>query len=391
MKDLNNICLEVEHDWKGDYLSVAPEIVQTSSFQFKNFQHYVDVNTGKDTTFTYTRDGNPTLEILENKIAQLEHGKKAMSFASGMGAISAVILSLIEQSQHVLIVNTVYGSSVKLIQQLKKFGVVSTKIDVIQTQEIFKYVQDNTKMIYFESPSSQKFELLDLEMISKFARERNIYTVIDNTWSTPLLQNPLDHGIDVVVHSCSKYIGGHSDIVGGIVITSEQLIDKIENFGRVLIGATMSPMNAWLAIRGLRTLPVRLKAQEESVKQVIEFLKKDQRIEKIYHPICGDKTQKELAAKYLKGNGSLFGFVLKDANPQIIETFIDSLNIFTLAYSWGGFESLAMPVFKGNNIEELKQRHLHLGHIRMYVGLEEPELLIHDIQNALDKAYQSKL
>lgn len=226
MKDLNNVCLEIEHDWKGDYQSIAPEIVQTSSFQFKNFQHYVDVNTGKDSTYTYTRDGNPTLKILEDKIAKLEHGQKALSFASGMGAISATILSLIEQSQHVLIVNTVYGSSVKLIQQLSKFGVESTKIDVHQTEEIFKYVKYNTKMIYFESPSSQKFELLDLELIAKFAKEKNIYTVIDNTWSTPLFQNPLVHGIDVVVHSCSKYIGGHSDIVGGIVISNEEIIKK---------------------------------------------------------------------------------------------------------------------------------------------------------------------
>lgn len=391
MKDLNNVCLEIEHDWKGDYLSVAPEIVQTSSFQFKNFQHYVDVNTGKDSTYTYTRDGNPTLKILEDKIAQLEHGQKALSFASGMGAISATILSLIEQSQHVLIVNTVYGSSVKLIQQLSKFGVESTKIDVHQTEEIIKYVKENTKMIYFESPSSQKFELLDLELIAKFAKERNIYTVIDNTWSTPLLQNPLVHGIDVVIHSCSKYIGGHSDIVGGIVISNEEIMKKIDSFGRVLLGATMSPMNAWLAIRGLRTLPVRLKEQDETVRQVITFLKNDQRIEKIYHPLAGNEVQKDLADKYLKGNGSLFGFVLREATPQIIETFIDSLNIFTLAYSWGGFESLAMPVFKGNNMDELKQRQLHLGHIRMYIGLEDAELLIQDIQNALDKAYKDIL
>ncbi len=211
------------------------------------------------------------MKILEDKIAQLEHGQKALSFASGMGAISATILSLIEQSQHVLIVNTVYGSSVKLIQQLSKFGVESTKIDVHQTEEIFKYVKDNTKMIYFESPSSQKFELLDLELIAKFAKERNIYTVIDNTWSMPLLQNPLVHGIDVVVHSCSKYIGGHSDIVGGIVISNEEIMKKIDSFGRVLLGATMSPMNAWLAIRGLRTLPVRLKAQDETVVLCQDF------------------------------------------------------------------------------------------------------------------------
>ena len=144
-------------------------------------------------------------------------------FASGMGAISASILTLAKAGDHIIIVNTVYGSSVKLIKQ---FGIESTKIDVSDTLEIFDYVKNNTSIIYFESPSSQKFEMLDLELISKFSKDKGIFTIIDNTWSTPLLQNPLVHGIDVVIHSCSKYIGGHSDIVGGVVISSKKIIDE---------------------------------------------------------------------------------------------------------------------------------------------------------------------
>lgn len=287
-----------------------------------------------------------------------------------------------------IVVNTVYGSSVKFIQSLKKFGVESTKIDVHETSEIWQYVKDNTKMLYFEKPSSQKFEMLDLEEIANYCKERNIYTVIDNTWATPLLQNPLKHGIDIVIHSCSKYIGGHSDVIGGIVISREDIIQRIKSYGQVLVGATMSPMNAWLVIRGLRTLPVRLHAQEESIKKVIEFMEKDERIEKVYHPLAADEKQKALAKHYLKGYGSLFGFVLKDANAKNIQTFIDTLQHFTLAYSWGGFESLIMPAFKGDNEEELRQRGLAFGHMRMYIGLEEVNLLIEDIQNALEQAYQ---
>lgn len=386
MEELNNICLSLEHDQK-EYRSISPEIVQTSSFQFKNFQHYVDVNANNEKSYTYTRGDNPTLEVLETKLASLEKGECARVYASGMGAISATIMSLVNHGDHVLIVNTVYGSSVKFIQSLSRFLIESTRIDVNSTQEIFDHVQENTKMIYFESPSSQKFEMLDLEMISCFARERNILTVIDNTWATPLFQNPIVHGIDIVIHSCSKYIGGHSDLVGGVVITNKDLMKKIDDFGQILLGATMSPVNAWLAIRGLRTLPVRMKAQEQSVKQVIKLLENDPRILKVYHPLS--HTAIELREKYLKGYGSLLGFVLKDANPVIIEKFIDSLQYFTLAYSWGGFESLVMPVYKGNNEEELKQRGLYLGHIRMYVGLEEVELLLEDIKNALDIAYDT--
>lgn len=384
MKENENICLEID-DNSFEYYPIAPEIVQTSNFKFKNFQHYVDVNANSEFAYTYTRGDNPTIKILEDKLARLEGGQQARAFASGMGAISGTVLSLIKQNDHIIIVNTVYGSSVKLIQQLSKFGVESTKIDVNETKEIFDYIQENTKMIYFESPSSQKFAMLDLELIARVAKEKEIYTVIDNTWATPLLQNPLNHGIDVVIHSCSKYIGGHSDIVGGVVITNESLMQKIDDFATILLGATMSPINAWLAIRGLRTLPVRLKSQNETIIKMLDMLKTHPKIEKLYHPYINDR---DLASRYLNGYGSLFGVVLKEATPVIIEKFVDSLKHFTLAYSWGGFESLIMPVYKGNNLEELKQRGLAVGQLRVYLGLEDSQLLIDDFVSALNIAYQ---
>lgn len=390
MKDLGNICLSIEHCLSDDYLPVSPQIVQTSSFQFKNYQHYIDVNTQHLAAYTYTRGENPTLATFERKIAQLEHGDQAICFASGMGAISATLLSLIHKDEHILIVNMIYGSAQKMICELEKFGIQHTVITTTKTINVEAYIKSNTKLIYFESPSSQRFEMLDLQFISHIAKKHHIYTVIDNTWATPLLQNPLLHGIDVVIHSCSKYIGGHSDIVGGVVISNQAIIEKIRHFGVTYLGATMSPINAWLAIRGLRTLPVRMKFLDTSIRQVIQFLQSDHRIEKIFHPLCGDETQQALANQYLSGMGSLFSFVLKDANPEIIQKFVDTLQYFTLAYSWGGFESLVLPAFKGNNIEELRQRHLSIGHIRMYIGLEEPELLIQDISNALDHAYQQE-
>ena len=383
-----NICCEVEKGMEKMYHPMVPELVQTSSFYFPTYEEFMAASIDEKNNYVYTRGTNPTTEILEKKIARLERGEKCKVFASGMGAISASILTLAKAGDLIIIVNTVYGSSVKLIKQLSKFGIESTKIDVSDTLEIFDYVKNNTSIIYFESPSSQKFEMLDLELISKFSKDKGIFTIIDNTWSTPLLQNPLVHGIDVVIHSCSKYIGGHSDIVGGVVISSKKIIDEIVEFGQVLLGATMSPMNAWLALRGLRTLPVRLKSQQETLQQVINFLQEDPRIERIYHPLCNGEQQSELAHKYLKGYGSLLGVVLKDANPEIIKRFIDSLEHFTLAYSWGGFESLVMSVYKGNNINEIKERGLSLGQLRMYIGLEDSELLISDLKNALNQAYQ---
>lgn len=334
--------------------------------------------------YTYTRGDNPTIALLEEKIAKLEGASKAKAFASGMGAISSTIITLLEKGDHIIVVNTVYGSSVKLIQSLKKFGVTSSIIHVNKTQDIFSYVNDLTKMIYFESPSSQKFEMLDLQQIADFCRPRGIYTVIDNTWATPLFQNPLKHGIDVVIHSCSKFIGGHSDIVGGIVVSNPKIIKVIDDYGALYFGATMSPMNAWLVIRGLRTLPVRMKTHQDTVIKVLDELSKDERIEKLYHPYL---QQQDLAKRYLDGYSSVFGMALKNATPQMIETFVNHLQYFTLAYSWGGFESLILPAFKGNNSDELKARGLSLGHFRIYLGLEDVHLLLNDLKAALDAAY----
>lgn len=384
MKDTKNICTSLVHHDSKKSIPVSPVIVQTSSFCFENYQHYLDVNCGKEEMFSYTRGDNPTIAMLEDKLALLEGGEKAKAFASGMGAISSAILTLLQQGDHVVIVNTVYGSTVRFIQQLDKFGVESTKIDVQETSEIFNYVKDNTKMIYFESPSSQKFEMLDLKEIADYAKDRHIYTLIDNTWATPLHQNPLHHGIDVVIHSCSKYIGGHSDLVGGVVVASADIIKRIDDFGALFLGATMSPNNAWLAIRGLRTLPVRMKSQQETTLKILDELQKDPRIKKLYHPYI---QQKELAKTYLDGYSSLFGMVLNDATPEVLEKFVNHLQVFTLAYSWGGFESLVLPVYKGNNLEELKQRGLDVGHFRIYLGLEDADSLLQDLKDALDYAY----
>lgn len=385
MKDIYNICTSLHHELKKESFPVSPEIVQTSSFCFKNYQHYLDVNAGKTEMYTYTRGDNPTIALLEEKIAQLEGGQKAKAFASGMGAISGTIMTLLEKGDHVIVVNTVYSSSVKLIASLEKFGITNSIIHVKDTKEIFEYVHEHTKMIYFESPSSQKFEMLDLKEIAYFCKSKHIYTVIDNTWATPLFQNPLKYGIDIVIHSCSKFIGGHSDIVGGIVVANEDIIQQIDDYGALFFGATMTPANAWLAIRGLRTLPVRMKTHQETAIKVLDVLANDPRIEKIYHPYI---QQKELAHQYLDGYSSVFGMVLKDATAEIIEKFVDHLQIFTLAYSWGGFESLILPAFKGHNAKEMAERGLKLGHFRIYLGLEDVDLLLNDLEAALDYAYE---
>ncbi|MGC6770353.1 trans-sulfuration enzyme family protein [Enterococcus sp. LJL51] len=382
-----NICCEVEKTTGKAYHAMTPEIVQTSSFFFPTYEEFMAASVDEKNNYVYTRGTNPTTEILEKKIAQLEGGEKCKVFSSGMGAISATLFTLLAQGDHVLMVNTIYGESLSFMQDMGKFGVELTKIDVATTAEVEEHIQENTKLIYFESPSSQKFELLDMEKITELAKKQGAYTVIDNTWASPLFQHPLDYGVDVVIHSCSKYIGGHSDIVAGAVVGSEQLVDEIFEKGHQALGAVNSPFNSWLAIRGLRTLAVRMAHQTKAIKTVLDCLSKDHRISKIYHPYLAEGEQKQLADKYLKGYGSLFAIDLQDTDFDHLKTFVNALKVVTIGVSWGGFESLALPVFKGSNLEAVKKRGLSPSHIRMYVGLEAPMSIVEDIRQALDQAY----
>lgn len=384
---VENICCEVEKESVQKYHTMAPEIVQTSSFHFPTVEEFIACADDEKNNYVYTRGTNPTTEILEQKLARLEGGEKCKVFSSGMGAIAATMFTLLEQGDHLVMVNTIYGEALTLVKYMEKFGIELTKIDVSSTTEIAGAIKENTKMIYFESPSSQKFELLDLEKIAAMAKKKQIYTVIDSTWASPLFQHPLFHGIDLVIHSCSKYIGGHSDIVAGAVIGNEVLVDNIFEKGHQSLGATNSPFNSWLAIRGLRTLAVRMQHQNQAIRQVLDSLLEDSRIAKIFHPYCGSAAQKDLADQYLTGYGSLFAIDLADEDFGKLKKFLNALEVVTIGVSWGGFESLALPAFKGNNLAALEKRGLSPAHVRLYVGLEEPMSIIEDIQQALDVAY----
>lgn len=382
-----DICTEVFKPISKSYTPMSPEIVQTSSFYYETYEEFMALSVDEKNNYVYTRGSNPTTKILEEMLVKLESGEKCKVFSSGMGAISAAILTLVSQGDHILMLNTVYGETLSFAQYLQKFGIEVTNVYISSADEMKDYLQDNTKLVYFESPSTQRFELLDLAEVAKISKSIGAYTMIDATWASPIFQQPLKYGIDVVMHSLSKYIGGHSDIVGGAIIGREEIVDKIFECGHQYLGAVNSPINSWLAIRGLRTLPVRMNQLDNSIRQVLDALKDDPRIRKIYHPYVGNDYQKELADKYLSGYGSLFSMELADEDFEKVKRFVNALNYFSIGVSWGGFESLVLPSFKGNNIEKLNYRGLKKSHIRMYVGLENSETLIEDLKQALDKVY----
>lgn len=372
---------------KDSFIPMSPEIVQTTSFYYDNYEDFLKITSDEKNSFVYTRGSNPTTKELEKMLAQLEGGEKAKVFGSGMGAISSTLFTLLEQGDHVLMLNTIYGTALSLGKYIDKFGVEIENINIEKPEEILEYIRPNTRAIYFESPSSQRFELLDLEKIAEIAQEHNAYTIMDATWASPIFQKPLAHSIDVVIHSLSKYVGGHSDLVGGVVIGSEEIVDDIFEHGHQLLGSTISPMNSWLAIRGLRTLPVRMKHHDYSVRKFLDAIKDDERIHQIFHPYVADDYQQELAEKYLTGYGSLFSLEFVDEDFDKLKKFVNRLEYFAIGVSWGGFESLVLPSYKGNNIEKLNYRGFKKSHIRLYIGLEAPDTLINDFKTALDEVY----
>lgn len=370
------------------FTPMSPEIVQTSSFYYETYEEYLEASADEKNHFLYTRGSNPTTVELEKMLARLENGEKARVFGSGMGAISATLLTLLKKGDHVLMLNTVYGAALKFGQSLDKFGVELTNVNVEKAEDISQHIQPNTRIIYFESPSSQRFEMLDLEVIAKIAKENNTYSVIDATWASPIFQNPLNHSIDLVIHSLSKYVGGHSDLLGGVVIGSEDLVDEIYAHGHQFVGSVISPMNSWLAIRGLRTLPIRMAYHSQSVTNFLDAIKDDKRISRIYHPYVGDENQKKIAEKYLTGYSSLLSLEFVDEDFDKLKKFVNLLNYFSVGVSWGGFESLVLPSYSGKNSEKLKYRGLKKSHMRLFVGLEDTDTLIKDFKHAMDEVYK---
>ena len=381
----STICEHFFEDNSNYYGAVTPPIIQTSLFTFKTFEDFINASTNERNNYLYTRGVNPTTEILEKKIAELEKGERAKVFSSGMGAISATLFSLLKSGDHILLINNVYGPATGYSKLLSKFGVESSNIFVNDAKEIENYVKPNTKIIYYESPSTQMMEMLDIEEIVRIAKKYNVLTMTDNTWSTPFYHKPLTYGVDISIHSCTKYIGGHSDVLAGVVISSNEIIDKIFEHGHQFQGAVIGPYESWLLIRGLRSLPARLEYQKVTTKKIVEFLKSSPKVKKINHPLCYEGNQKKLADKYLSGYTSLLSFELNTNCFEDICKVVNACKIFQIGVSWGGYESLILPQYNGKNDEYLKAFNIPKGLIRLYIGLEDADDLIKDLSDALSK------
>ena len=372
------ICLT---DHKHPLSAVNPPIFQSSIFSFNTIEDYIDYKDKLNQAYCYTRGNNPTCKILEQKLAALDQAEQCRVFSSGMGAISATLFSILKNGDHVLVLNTIYGPTLDYLKFMERYGISFDVVTVEEISQLEQLVKVNTKVIYTESPATMTFETIDLSKLAQFAKAREIITVIDNTCLTPLLQKPLTLGIDIAVYSLSKYTGGHSDVIAGAVVTSQQLMTNIDKYGYKLSGSVLSPNDAFLLLRGLRTLPLRLEALAQTTTQVIDYLSEQPQIKTNYHPLSYPEKQKDIYQKQTSGYAGLFSIQLVSNKTKHVRDFINSLKTFNIAVSWGGFENLVMV----KDINELRKVTSDNVIIRFSLGLLDAKTIIQDLKQALNQ------
>lgn len=383
--DLSYILNELGEDRQQYFNAVSPPIVQTSNFVFDTFEELRGAFEDEDSAFLYSRGKNPTTEILRKKLAALDEAEDALVFNSGASAIFCAVLANVKSGDHIVSVDKPYSWAWRMFDNiLPRFGVTTTYIDGTKIENFENAIRPETTVIYLESPNSMTFQLQDLAAVAKLAKSRNIVTIVDNSYSSPLHQKPHLLGIDLSLQSATKYLGGHSDTVAGVLTGSKGMIKKIFNEQLLNNGSGISPFNAWLILRGLRTLPMRLERITNTTNKMISFLKSHPKIERVIFPFDDDFPQLELAKHQMTGACGLVTIVLKAENHADIERFTYSLKHFLVAVSWGGHESLILPQAAGIGPEAFDKNIEQHRMARLYIGLEEPDYLIRDFTQALE-------
>ncbi len=384
--DISYILNELGEERENYFNAIAPPIIQTSNFKFDTVDAFRKALSDEYQGNLYSRGFNPTIDILRKKLAALDGAEDALVFGSGIAAVTIPVLALLQSGDEVICVENPYSWTIKLFNDfLPKFGIKTIFVDGSHTEAIEQAITSKTKLIYLESPNTFSFDVQDLEAIAKIAKQHGVYTMIDNSYCTPLYQQPISYGIDLVAQSATKYLSGHSDVVAGVVTGKRSLIKQIFEKEYMNIGASMSPQNAWLILRGLRTLPIRLEQSSSTAEKIIHFLNSHPKIDQVIYPFNPDNVTVKLAKKQMKKCGGLFSFTLKESSLDKIEAFCNELKHFSMAVSWGGYESLIIPACAGiskADFDPENKRHIL---IRVYIGLEEPEYLIKDLEFGLNK------
>ncbi len=366
--------------------SVAPPIFQTATFRAASVEDFARRADEPRHPEFYTRYGNPTVQQAESVLAAVEGAEAALLMASGMGAVSTVVLSIVGQGDHVVAQANHYGATVNLLQKmLPRFGVEVTQVDQRDTAGFERAVRPNTKLVLLESPSNPTIGLTDLRAVASMARSRGVTTLVDSTFATPINQRPLDLGIDLVFHSATKYFSGHSDLIAGVVMGSKDWITRIWET-QIVLGTVLGPFNAWLVLRGLRTLSLRVRRHNENAMALAEFLENHPAVRRVHYPGLKSNPQHELARKQMMGFGGMLSFEPK-GGAQAADRFLERIRVASHATSLGSVETLAVNAASNflhyMGLEEAARLGITPGLVRVSVGLEGKEDLIADFDQAL--------
>lgn len=384
---LNSILFEEGEDHKRYFNAVAPPIIQSSNFLFDSVSDFKKAMSSEDTSHIYGRGNNPTVEMLSKKMAALEKTDAAIMVGSGASAMSLAVMSQVKSGDHVICVRSPYSwTSALLDNYLPRFGITCTYVNGDDLVEIENAVHANSTVLVLESPNSLTFAIQDIRACAHIARKHGLTSIIDNSYATPIFQQPAAMGIDIVIHSVSKYINGHSDVVSGAICSSEKIIRQIFYNEYMTLGPAVSPSDAALIIRGMRTLPIRMKRIQETARQIIAFMKGDSRFSSVLYPFDPDFPQYDLARSQMTGCGGLITATINGENIEQMNSFADALKHFKLAVSWGGPESLILPISALYGQQGRPDPDISWRVARFSVGLEDGDWLIDDLGQAFDAA-----
>jgi methionine-gamma-lyase len=369
--------------------AISIPIYQSSTFAFKNAREGAKIFSGEKEGYVYTRLGNPTQSALETEVAFLEGGEAALAFASGMAAISSVIFALCKAGMNVVASNTLYGGTHQLFKEtLPGFDIQVVEVEGTDLNNFEQNINEKTGCLFIETPANPTLAIIDIRELAKIAHKHDVPLIVDNTFQTPYFQRPLELCADIVIHSATKYIGGHGDTVAGIVVGKKAFIDNLRTHILRDLGGIISPLNAWLLVRGLKTLAIRMERHQENALEIAKYLAFHPKVKQVWYPGLTTHAQYELGKKQMSGFGGIVSFELKGGR-KAGELLMNNINFFTLAVSLGDVDSLiehpASMTHSTYSAEELEKIGISEGFVRLSVGIEDRHDLINDLSQALKK------
>ena len=383
--DISYIINELGEERENYFNAIAPPIMQTSNFAFKTVKEMRAAFADEYSTYIYSRGKNPTVDILRQKLAALDGAEDCLVLNSGAAAIFAAVFANVKSGDHIISVKDPYSWAKKMFTEiLPRFGVTVSFIDGTEIKNFEAARTPNTALIYLESPNGWTYELQDLLAVAAFAKQHNIITVCDNSYCTPLYQQPIKYGIDISIQSATKYIGGHSDTIAGVLSASSAMIERIFKSEYNTIGSGIQPFNGWLLLRGLRTLPMRMERITATTQKIFKFLKHHHKVQEVIFPFDPAFPQYNLAKKQMSGACGLMTLILKADSVSQVEKLCESLQHILMAVSWGGHESLIIPKCAGMPQKDFDVNNKEHRMMRLYVGLEDADYLINDLAQAFD-------